>query len=111
MADLINMFDKAVLGQVVKKVPFIENAEVTFQGDVSGDFGERLEAKTKELGDTDAGYWTTVSVISDWNFAGNDGKKLDITIENFKKLPMKVQRWLIKESSEILLTNDERKKG
>lgn len=111
MTDLVNILDEAVLGRVTKKVPFIEKAEVTFLGDVPGDFYEQLEAKSKELGDTESGYWMTVKVIADWNFSGKDGKKLEINIENFKKLPLKLQKWLFKESSEVMLTDEERKKG
>lgn len=110
MADLVNVLDDSVLGRVTKKVPFIEGAEVTFLGDVPGNFYEQLETKTKETSDTEAGYWLTVKTIVDWNFSGKDGKKLEVNVENFKKLPLKLQRWLFKQSTEASLTDDEKKK-
>ena len=111
MTDLVNILDRAALGQTTKKVPFIEGAEVTFLNDVPGNFLEQLKAQSKASSDTEAGYWATIQTIVDWNFAGPDKQKLAISVDNFKKLPMKLQRWMIKIGTEVMSSDDERKKG
>lgn len=108
---LVNVLDRSVLGERTIEVPWIEGAEITFLDDVPGNFSEQLEKKRKELGDVDVGYWSTVQTIVRWNFSGENGKLLKISIDNLKKLPMKLQKWIIQRSTEVLLTDEERKKG
>jgi hypothetical protein len=111
MTNLVNVLDRAALGQVTKKVPFIEGAEVIFLNDVPGNFLEQLKAQSKASNDTEAGYWATIQTIVDWNFSGTDGKKLAISVDNFKKLPLKLQKWMLKMSGEVMSSDEERKKG
>jgi len=108
--DLVNIMDSAFLGKTTKKIPFIDGAEVSFLNDVPGNFIEQLNAKSKELGDQEAGYWSASQVIIDWNLS--DGKKkLQIAPATLKKLPLKVQKWIFKNSTDSILTDEERKKG
>ena len=102
---------RELLGKVIKKVPFIEGAEVTFLGDVSGDFFERFNQKVTESGDADAGFWSVTQTVIDWNFCDDKNEKLLITADNVKRLPLKLQKWLFKESTNVLRTDDEVKKG
>lgn len=108
---VVNVLDRSVLGERTLQVPWIEGAEITFLDDVPGNFSEQLEKQRKPLGDTGVGYWSAVQTIVKWNFAGEDGKVLEISVENLKKLPLKLQKWIFQKSTEVLLTDEERKKG
>lgn len=110
MNQLINVLSKDALGKVEKEVPFIKGLKATFYADVPGNFGEQLEKKRKELGDSDAGYWSTIQSVADWNFADGKEKKLPINIESLKKLPLKLQKWIFEQSQSIVFADDEAKK-
>jgi hypothetical protein len=113
MTDLVNVLDRKILGERTKKVPWIEGAKVTFLNDVPGNFTEQLEAKSKDkdIGATGAGYWSAMQTVIDWNFSGEDGKKLPVNEESLRKLPLKLQKWIFNQSAETMLTDEERKKG
>lgn len=108
---LVNIFDRRILGEVTREVPWIEGAEVTFLNDIPGDFTDKFEQKTKELGEEDAGRWSVMQTVIKWNFSDEKGNKLECNVENFKKLPIKVQKWIFNEGSKAMLTDEERKKG
>lgn len=108
--DLVNVLDKEQFGKITKKVPFINGAEVTFYQDVAGDFVDRLNKKSDEIGESEAGYWSTTEIIADWNFSDGKGTKLEVSQENLKRLPMKLQKWILTEGQKAILTDDERKK-
>lgn len=108
---VVNVLDRNVLGERTLEVPWIEGAEITFLDDVPGNFSEQLESRRKDLGDTDVGYWSAVQTVVRWNFANEKGEVLEISIENLKKLPLKLQKWIFQKSTEVLLTDEERKKG
>ena len=109
MSDLVNILNPELLGKKEKKVPWIESAVVTFLADVPGDFTQEFQAKTKELGDLEAGYWSAIQTIVEWNFSDEKGEKLAITVENFKRLPLKLQKWLFKQAA-LTMSDDEDKK-
>jgi len=110
MKQLINVVAKESFGKIVKQVPFLQGAEVTFFTDVPGSFGEQLEKKRKELGEVDAGYWSALETIAEWNFAGEDGKELPLSVDSFKKLSLKLQKWIFEESQKAVITDEEYKK-
>ncbi len=110
MNQLIDVVSKEAFGKIKKEVPFVKGAEATFYSDVSGNFGEQLAKKRKELGEADSGYWSAVQTIADWNFSDKEGKKLPITTESLKKLPLKLQKWIFEKSTEAILVDVEVKK-
>lgn len=107
---LINVLSSDALGRIVKQVPFIEGAEVTFYGDVPGTFIQEMEQLQKDLGDREAGYALTVRTIADWNFSNENGEKLVIEVENLKRLPVKLQKWIFETSTETVLPDSAKKK-
>lgn len=110
MPDFINVFDPQILGEVILEVPWIKGSKVTFLGDVPGAYSEQFTEKVKEIGDIEAGYWSITKIITDWNFGDSDGKRLDISVENFKKLPGRLQKWLFKNGTEAIYGDKEEKK-
>jgi len=110
MSELINVFDPKILGEVTKEVPWIKGSKVTFLGDVPGAYSEQFKKKVKELGDIEAGYWSIVQIIIEWNFADEKGKELKITVENFKRLPGRLQKWLFEKGTESIYGDKEEKK-
>lgn len=109
-SGLVNVFDPNVLGEVTKEVPWIKGSKVTFLGDVPGSYSEQFKKKVEELGDVEAGYWSIIKIIINWNFADEKGKKLEITIDNFKKLSGRLQKWLFKEGTNAVYGEEEEKK-
>jgi hypothetical protein len=110
MSELINVFDPKLLGEVTKECPFIKGSSVTFLGDVPGAYSEQFREKVKELGDIEAGYWSIVQIIVKWNFADAKGKELEINVENFKKLPGRLQKWLFTVGTECIYGDKDAKK-
>jgi hypothetical protein len=107
MTELVNVFSNDIRKKVKYEVPNIAGAWVEFYDDL---LGEHQKLLTEKQEDKDAGFIIAQLMISDWNLADKDSKKLDITVENIKRLPFKVQIWLANTSSNILLSVREEKK-
>ena len=108
---LINVLSKEGIKQVTKMVPFLKGGKVTFYTDVTGNFLQELETRRKKDGESAAGYWSAVQAVADWNFSDEKGKKLVIDVKNFKKLSLKLQRWLLDTSQALVLEDEEKKES
>ena len=99
--ELVNVFSPDIRKRIKRDVPTIEGAWVEFYDDfLAGEVQELGKAMSEEE-KSDRGYEFIRSLIADWNFAGTDGKKLDITVENIKKLPVRVQTFLATAGADV----------
>ena len=98
MAELVNVFDNQNRGTVEKESP-IKGAFVTFFDDSLADEWKEI---SKNEDTAEGGYAFTKMMIESWNFANQDGKELEITVDNIKRLPFKTQAWLANTAVEIL---------
>lgn len=96
--------------KIKKNVPSIDGAWVEFYDDVPASFNSEYEEKSKELSDENLVIWGVSRIVADWNFYADESNKVEISIDGINSLPYKVQRWLIKESTDIALTDNEEKK-
>lgn len=109
MADtLVNAISREAIKTVKKEVPMIEGGWVEFYDDLTGEDQTYLVGiKDNEEG----GYELTKRMIADWNFADEKEKKLDISVENIKRLSIKLQAWLATTATSVLMAGVEIKKG
>ena len=49
-------------------------------------------------------------IIADWNFADSNGNKLEINETNIKILGADLVKWIVKEATEIVKPNEDKKK-
>jgi hypothetical protein len=104
MSELVNVFSPDIRKKIKKEVPTIEGAWVEFYDDLlageiqdfSGDINKMSE---KEKGNQ--GYEFVKTMISDWNFADLDEKKMEITVKNIRRLPLRVQGFLAETAGSI----------
>ena len=104
MPELVNVFKIDVRRRVKKDIPTLEGAWVEFYDDLLTDDLQSIFSATDDLTEEEKGnrgYEFVRSLIADWNFADTDEKKLDISVDNLKRLPMKVQVFLAKEAGAV----------
>lgn len=102
MTELVNVFATDVRKRIKKEVPTIEGAWVEFYDDfLAGEVQKLGSGKMSEEEKSNRGYEFIRSLIADWNFSGPDEKKLEITVENIRKLPVKVQTFLAEAGTDV----------
>lgn len=107
MPELINVLQPDIRKKIEKEVPTIDGGIVSFYSDFFANEWERISSMKDT---TEGGYEFTKSMVADWNFADQDGNKLDISIENIKRLPVKTQLWLANTAVGLLQEGTEEKK-
>lgn len=105
MADYVNILSGELRGRVKKEIPWIKNAWVEFYDDLLGETQSKISSASNQ---EEAGYIGVVAMIADWNFANEKEEKLDITIENVRKLPIRVQKWIAETSTSIVNPEQEK---
>lgn len=105
MADYVNILSGELRGRVKKTIPWIQNAWVEFYDDLLGETQAKISSASNQ---EEAGYIGVVAMIADWNFGDEKGVKLDVSVENVRKLPIRVQKWLAETSTKIVNPEQEK---
>lgn len=102
--NYVNVFAPELRGTIKRDVPFLPGAWVSFYDDITPAMLEQAKAETERTGEAmNSDLLLLSQMIADWNFADEKGKRLDITVDNLKKLSLtKFLAWLINTQGEIL---------
>ena len=109
--------------KIKKNVPFLDKAWVEFYDDLTvadqkslqdsnfsklkkkvDESDDDFDVREKEatLKQSDTGQQLTLNLVSSWNFADEKGNVAEINLEIFKVLPLKLQRWILKTTTDII---------
>lgn len=91
-----------------RKYPQNESLWVDFYTDIN--MGASDQLNLNDPTDTSNAYVVLVNVVADWNFAGIDGKKLEISTEDIRKLPARIAEWMLKEATSLIESDKDKKK-
>lgn len=108
--DTVNIFNTELRNKIKVDCDLIPGVWVEFYDDL---LIENIYSSTLETDDIKQGIDNNLNIIKDcihdWNFADDKGK-LDITVENLRKLPLKLLTWISEKSSECVKTTADKKK-
>src|SRR4051812_4850610 len=108
MSDgLVNVISNETRHKIKRDFPFVPGAWIEIYDDLL--WGQVTDAKKMvETNDIDLDF--VIPQITDWNFAGEDGKKLPITKESLKLFSTKKIQWFAKTIFDSLKEAQEEEK-
>lgn len=102
----INVLDKSSLPKIGKEIPGYKGSNVVFYLDFIGEDYDLVELASISKDDStklgEMGMKIILDLIADWNLYDKEDNKIPIDEENFKRLPVKIQLWLLKQANEII---------
>jgi len=123
LPKLIPVINVDLRSKIKENVPFLEGAWVEFYDDLTvadqkllqdSDFSKLKKRLDESYDDfdvrekeslskqSDTGRQLTLNLVSSWNFADEKGNVVEVNLEIFKVLPLKLQRWILKTTTDII---------
>lgn len=99
---------KSVISKKLIKYPKDEELMVEFYTDLPIGIVNTLQDET--ISNINRMIFFVKHIVSDWNFADENGNKLEIQEENIKLLNTELVTWIVNQGSELIKPDTEKKK-
>ena len=99
---------KSIIKTIIKEYPQDPELKVKFYTDLPIGIADKLQDET--IKDIDKMIFFAKHIISDWNFADENGVKLEVTEENIKILNIGIVTWIIETATELMKPDADKKK-
>ena len=99
---------KSIIKTIIKEYPQDPELKVKFYSDIPIGVADRLQDET--LNNIDKMIFFAKNIIADWNFADENGVKLEITEENVRLLNVGLITWIIETATELVKPDADKKK-
>ena len=99
---------KSVIKKTIKSYPKDTDLQVEFYTDLP--IGVANSIQDESLKDIEKMILFVKNIVADWNFADENGNKLEKTEENISILGSDIVTWIVQEGSELVKPDADKKK-
>ena len=99
---------KSIINKVIKEYPKDPELKVQFYTDLPIGIADSLQ--DEDLTNMQRMIIFVKHIVADWNFADENGNKLEKTEENIKIINSELISWIVHEGSELVKPDDTKKK-
>jgi hypothetical protein len=99
---------KSIIKTVIKEYPQDPELKVKFYTDLPIGIADKLQDET--MPDLEKMIFFAKHIVSDWNFADENGVKLEVTEENIRILNVSIVTWIIEIATDLIKPDADKKK-